>query len=341
MSIKSLVSVIVPVHNVEQYLRECVKSVLEQTYREVEIVLVDDGSTDRSGELCDALARGDSRVSVIHKSQGGLSSARNRGIEHASGGHLLFLDSDDYWTGPECLEGVLHECQNDRADVLCFGRVRVPDGRSLPRLPSRRSLEVSERSLDGLIQTGRCGTSAWNKLVRSELFASGCLRFPEGMWSEDIPWEIELISRAEIVVGCRYPVYAYRQRLSSVSHREPPELVRIRLVALEAALAKAQLISSTAKKELALSFLASEVLVTLARSYQRPEGVAPDEMVRLRELLPLMDYRISRRVHTVGALCDHLGVDRVGRALGIYLNLRHALSSRRGGSALDRNDRAT
>ena len=91
----ALVSVIVPVYNVEQFLERCINSIQQQTYRHLEIILVDDGSPDSCGEICDAYARSDSRIRVIHKKNGGLSSARNAGIELASGDYIAFIDSDD------------------------------------------------------------------------------------------------------------------------------------------------------------------------------------------------------------------------------------------------------
>ena len=94
-----LVSIIVPVYNVEKYIEKCLNSLFGQTYRELDIILVDDGSTDKSGELCDRLAKMDKRVRVIHKKNGGLSDARNRGIDAAKGRYITFIDSDDYVSG--------------------------------------------------------------------------------------------------------------------------------------------------------------------------------------------------------------------------------------------------
>ena len=98
-----IVSVIIPVYNVEQYLKRCIDSVIDQTYRNLEIILVDDGSNDGSGEICDNYAQNDSRIKVIHKSNGGLSDARNAGIDRSTGIYIMFVDSDD-WINRECVE---------------------------------------------------------------------------------------------------------------------------------------------------------------------------------------------------------------------------------------------
>lgn len=101
-------SVIIPIYNVEDYLEQCVNSVLNQTYKDLEIILVNDGSKDKCPEMCDDFAKKDERILVLHKKNGGLSSARNFGMDHASGKYILFLDSDDYWSEKEALNK-LHE----------------------------------------------------------------------------------------------------------------------------------------------------------------------------------------------------------------------------------------
>lgn len=121
MENKPLISVIVPVYNVQKYVRKSVESILQQTYKNLEIILVDDGSTDESGKICDMLARSDNRVTVIHKKNGGLSDARNAGLDRATGELIGFVDSDDY------IEKNMYEVLEERmrineADISCCGR---------------------------------------------------------------------------------------------------------------------------------------------------------------------------------------------------------------------------
>jgi raffinose-raffinose alpha-galactotransferase len=117
---KPLVSVIIPVFNVEQYIERCVESVINQEYKNIEIILVDDGSTDQSGMLCDELATKDERIHVIHKKNGGLSSARNSGLEHASGEWVTFIDSDD-WVTEDYVSGMYNTAEMSKADVVIGG----------------------------------------------------------------------------------------------------------------------------------------------------------------------------------------------------------------------------
>lgn len=115
------ISVIIPVYNVEKYLTQCINSVISQSYRNLEIILIDDGSSDNSSQMCDDFARQDSRIKVIHKINGGLSSARNAGIKIATGDYLLFLDSDDYWDSVDAMKECAEVCTKSHPDVVMFG----------------------------------------------------------------------------------------------------------------------------------------------------------------------------------------------------------------------------
>ena len=115
------ISVIIPVYNVQKYLKECVYSVINQTYKNIEIILVDDGSPDNCPQMCDELAEMDDRIKVIHKMNGGLSDARNAGMKVVTGDYFVFLDSDDYWTDLNFFETVVSEKLQEDTDVLIFG----------------------------------------------------------------------------------------------------------------------------------------------------------------------------------------------------------------------------
>ena len=116
-------SVIIPIYKVEKYLNRCIDSVLNQSYKDLEVILVDDGSPDKCPEICDEYAKKDKRVKVIHKENGGASDARNYGIKAASGEYLMFLDSDDYWEGTECLKNIVEKLKKNKVDVLVHGCV--------------------------------------------------------------------------------------------------------------------------------------------------------------------------------------------------------------------------
>lgn len=175
-----LISIIVPVYNVEHYLKKCVDSICHETYRNLEIILVDDGSTDRSGSLCDEFATSDSRIRVIHKSNGGLSDARNVGMELASGEWWMFVDSDDY-IAPDAVETLLRAAIENHCEIAVCNMMRIyEDGEQEPFYcpVTEPTIWAGEQRFETLRQPSVC-----NKLFRADLFKE--IRFPKGKFYED------------------------------------------------------------------------------------------------------------------------------------------------------------
>lgn len=205
-----LISVIVPVYNIMDCLPRCVQSLQRQTYENLEILLVDDGSTDGTGQLCDRLAREDKRIRVLHKKNGGTSSARNLGIEWASGKFLGFVDSDDYVEPDMYMR--LYQASGEREDLLVqVGRDEVDEqGRQLPsicEIPEREETYPAADFLrELLLHRGDC--SFCTKLVPRRLLGED--RFPEKQLNEDFHLMIRLLQRTESVVSlplCGYHVF--------------------------------------------------------------------------------------------------------------------------------------
>ena len=180
---EDLISVIIPIFRVEAYLRRCVDSVLAQTYRNMEIILVDDGSDDECPKICDEYARQDDRVSVIHQKNAGLSGARNAGIEKAGGSYLAFVDSDDYLS-PEFLERLYRACVETGSDMSVCRWEYVKGEPILECGNGRTEIFTGRQMLANLyIPDGAYFVVAWNKLYRRELFES--IRYPAGRIHED------------------------------------------------------------------------------------------------------------------------------------------------------------
>ena len=175
MIMQPLISVIVPVYNVEQYLDRCVNSLVGQTYQNLEIILVDDGSPDGCSVICDNWARKDSRVIVIHKNNGGLSSARNSALDVCSGDVIAFVDSDD-WVEPDMFEKMLESMQEHDADIVqCSVLKTYENGQSVlidKGLPTR--VFSGETALhDFLYHRNRMTSAVWNKIYKASLFRAG------------------------------------------------------------------------------------------------------------------------------------------------------------------------
>ena len=213
------ISVIVPVYKVEEYLKPCVDSILNQTFHDFELILVDDGSPDNCGQMCEAYARVDSRVRVIHKENGGLSSARNAGIEVAVAPYIAFVDSDDY-VRPEYLATLLVTARRYGADITICGIEDVNEwGESLPLPLYTQELEEKAgpgiEMLEGLYTEANVYyTVAWNKLYRAEVWKE--LRYPVGRIHEDDAVAHILLYQAKMVACVPDPLYCYRLREGSI-----------------------------------------------------------------------------------------------------------------------------
>ena len=214
-------SIIIPVYNVEQYLEECVKSVLAQTYTDFEILLIDDGSPDNSGILCDKLAKADSRIRVFHQENRGLSGARNTGIRNAVGDYLQFLDSDDWWASPDVLREIAARLDLTNADVLSYDYRKSYDGKLSATYfgsASDAPTDLRDDSLNYMLSNSLWVTGACNKAIRRNLFDGGDLFFREGITSEDIDWTLRLALIAQRFDYCNTVAFVYRQRNNSISH---------------------------------------------------------------------------------------------------------------------------
>ena len=220
MKKETLISVIVPVYNIMDCLERCVKSICTQTWENLEILLVDDGSTDGTGALCDQLAKKDGRIRVFHKENGGSSSARNLGIREAKGEWLGFVDSDD-WIEPQMYERLLEAALFSGASIAQASRdeideegTRRPDVCAPPKEELTRSAEEFLRTL--LLHEGDC--SFCTKLVKRELFAGRA--FPEGKLNEDFYLLVELLGTGAAVRIVPEQLYHVFYRMGSNTRRK-------------------------------------------------------------------------------------------------------------------------
>lgn len=216
-----VVSVVIPVYNVEAYLCECVDSVLNQTLQDFEIILVDDGATDSSGAICDRYAAQDPRIRVIHRSNGGLSAARNTGLDAANGEYVYFLDSDDY-IEPYSLEHLLDLAKKENADVVFFDAyVFFTDCEPDPNVYQyHRSRDYGTKSgqamLLELLDTDEYRTAVPLMLLRRDYMTSNQLRFRTGILHEDELFTFYVYQADGIVAHCYEELYARRMRQASI-----------------------------------------------------------------------------------------------------------------------------
>lgn len=210
-----LISVIVPVYKVEDCLNKCVRSIAEQTYPNLEIILVDDGSPDGCGAMCDAWAERDSRIKVVHKENGGLSDARNAGMKIASGSLISFIDSDD-WIEPVFLQTLLEAMERQNAQIAECAVELVDESGKVLRLRQTAKVPVADK-IDGLrrliLEDGIYQT-VWNKLYRREVLEG--IFFEKGKYHEDDFWTYQVFDRMDRLAVVERPMYYYLQRSGSI-----------------------------------------------------------------------------------------------------------------------------
>lgn len=216
----SLISIIVPVYNVKSFITVCIESIACQTYRNLEIILIDDGSTDNSGDICDEYALKDSRIKVIHKKNGGLSDARNVGIDLAQGDYIAFIDSDDF-IYPEYFEYLYEMISKNNADMSSCQPVLVDENGNTMSTPIAgkdyiKIITGQENCMEEYVIGNKINTTAWGNLYKTSLFKESGIRYPFGKYHEDVFTTYRIIDLCEkIVIGNR-KLYAYRQRGGSI-----------------------------------------------------------------------------------------------------------------------------
>ncbi len=213
---KNCVSVVVAIYNMSPYLDRCIQSLLCQTYENLEILLINDGSTDESRDICERYQKLDSRVTLFDKENGGLSDARNFGIEQSKGEYLAFVDADD-WIEEDFIQKLIGQLENDGADIACVGFDYVYGDKQEIPVRAMKSVKMNQEQCMGQLCRNKWFTShVWNKLYRKKVFEH--VRFPYGDNYEDIAIMHELIMRADIIACSDEILYHYFMRQESIIH---------------------------------------------------------------------------------------------------------------------------
>ena len=215
--VNPVISIIVPVYKVERFVRKCIDSILNQTFKDIEIILVDDGSPDNCGQICDDYAKTDKRIRVIHKQNGGLSDARNAGIDIARGEYIAFVDSDDY-ISPNMYKCLYELIEKNNADIAVCRSVLVNENEDARFENSGIGKKMdNEQALHEMICKRLFTVNAWNKLYKTALFKD--IRYPVGMLYEDLATTYKLIDKSTYVVYTDARLYAYVQRDGSIMNK--------------------------------------------------------------------------------------------------------------------------
>ena len=217
---QELIIVVVPVYNVERYVSKCIDSIIKQTYSNFELILIDDGSPDNSGKICDEYAKIDNRIRVIHQENKGLAEVRNVGIKESKGDFLQFVDSDD-WIEPDTLEICINIADKYDADIVCFRAIKAYlDGREVHTSGKKYGIRIMDmpEALSNVFFSKFVDVISWNKLIRTSLLHE--ITYPRGILYEDMFTTYKIIAKASKVACTDKELYHYLQNPQSIGHYE-------------------------------------------------------------------------------------------------------------------------
>lgn len=320
------VSYIIPVYKVEQYLGQCVDSVLTQTYRNIEVILVDDGSPDGCPALCDQLAIEDNRIKVLHKPNGGLSDARNAGLRIATGDYIVFMDSDDLWLGDDSLDKLV-SLINHYPGCSFYGfncQYYYPDSNTYTKwvlYADELLTPISGSSaMVSLVKSGTFPMSACLKVIDRQWLIDNQITFKVGQIAEDIPWFINLLDKSTKCMFVNDYIYAYRQNVAgsiTASGGERSFNSVLDIVKTELALIIKRSFTTDAIDAL-YSFLAYEVSILFATVCGLPKDKQSDARAEIKNLCWLLKYTQNPKVRMVSRVYKILGYAITERMLRLY-----------------------
>lgn len=324
MNIK--VSFVIPIYMVENFLHECVDSALNQTYQNIEVILVDDGSPDKSPTICDEYAHKDNRVKVIHKKNGGLSDARNEGLKMATGDYVIFLDSDDYYKHYDFLEKIVEATDEGKKDAVFFQRTVFYDG---PQRPNDNyppfnldwnKLDASSLLLE-LAKNDLMDASACMKATKRSILQRNELFFKKGIYSEDIEWFSRYIMFINSVALIDSPDYFYRKREGSITSKLKEKNVRDLFYTIRQHSEKIRRSGADDNRVRAiLSYHSYQFYIVLGLTNNIVKGDARSQLLEeCKQYKWLMDYSISYKTKKCASILRFLGVKIASMILGYYI----------------------
>lgn len=331
-------SIIVPVYKVEPYLRRCVESVLNQSFTDFELILVDDGSPDNCPKMCDEYSRSDKRVRVIHKDNGGVSSARNAALHVAQGKYISFLDSDDFWIDDTALEAIYVSINENQPEIVVLKSVNYYQS-SEAFSSNFNTLSSNDLLLDNyegnfkkLILASAFRACAWDKVFLRELMERRDLYFTEGIIAEDVDWAARLCLAAKSITILDTPVYGYRlgrpgsitSSLTIKNLRDTRDSILRCIHYVEGQKLTEQFLFAY------YSYVAYRYVIWMAESYLVKDMNKKLLVEEMKKKAWLLEYDEIKRVKKARLLYCFLGFQGASMVLGMYLKRKHARRRKHG-----------
>lgn len=324
-------SVIVPVYNVEKYLKKCVNSILSQNYTDFELILVDDGSPDNCPAICDEYSKKDDRVVVIHKKNGGLSDARNVGIMKAKGEYVLFIDSDDFWTETTVLEKIASVIDKDNPTIVQFGHEMYFQNEDKLIEGAPRNLEIYngkniEEVFWNLVSVGELAISACSMVINRSFLIENELYFVKGLKTEDLEWAIRMFVCEPVLYSIDEYFYGYRkQREDSISATVDYKHLCDYCWIIENSLKRVENCNQKLKEAL-MSYLMYHILIASALCYRAElnKNQRKEILSKLKGFAKgrITKHTLDKKVRLASIVYRFGGFYVMSKVLGFYLNNR-------------------
>ena len=321
-----LISIIIPVYNLENYLDQCLKNILQQTYNNLEIVLVNDGSTDLSRSICEEYSQNNVRIKVIHQPNKGAASARNNGILNSNGDYIIFLDGDDYWDDTQFLEKCMKNLQESNADIIIFGLKKYYE--DINKIEESRdnfdrnliNLNNKKETLRYLVSNNLYTSSSCTKIIKRNIIIENNILFRENSLCEDIDWNARLVICSNVIDVINISPYVYRQRKESKTHNLSINNIVNLIESIE-------LCISLNDKALDfeyeyMSYVAYQYITLLVCLNQIKENISQELMKKIKDYRYLLKYDLIKRVHIFNLINKFLGFSMLNLFIKLYLKIR-------------------
>lgn len=318
-----LFSVIVPVYNVEKYIDECIQSIINQTYQEFELILIDDGSTDKSLQICMKYAEKDKRVKVFHQENSGPSVARNKGIKNAKGQYLIFVDGDDFFINQHDLQNIYRIISKEEKDCYLAPIKYYIDNKLSEHEKFRIDKFLAcENIYKELVQSNQFSVSPCLKILKKDLVLKYKIFFMEGILCEDVVWSLHLFRHAFTIGYIPFAYYAYRQNVNnSITNRNYEKIFNTHVQVLNIIIEENKQNQSICKN-IEFAYLAYLWCIALSYIPEFSKKNRDEKYNILKPLVYLLDYNFSKKIKILKLLYKIFGLKNLSLLLYKYRKKR-------------------
>ncbi|SHN11293.1 glycosyltransferase family 2 protein [Halanaerobium congolense] len=319
------ISIIIPIYNNEKYLSKCIESVIKQNYNNKEIILVNDGSTDNSANICDNYAHEYKDIKVIHQANNGAAAARNIGLDNSSGDYIIFLDSDDFWVD-NCLNGAVKVLMNSKKniDIMFLQSAKLKTNGIITKFNGYDFKDYNKTEFMNYIKTkNKIEVSACTKIINARLFKNSQSYFQNNLLVEDVDWFFKIIDLANYFTTYNKGFYIYRLRDDSSSSTKTEKRIHDFVYILNKWINHVQNnIENEQEKSIFFFMLGYEYEILLSNFYNYPRKIRKRYFEQIKKMFWILDFRNKPRTFLIKVIYYICGIKCIMKILNFYLNHR-------------------